>query len=368
MSLNGVPAYGPQESDSLNAVEGMGVQGARFWYGHSGASLEWHVHNPQMGKETVTSSTLLGYAMDGFPIYGPLADDSVLDPCNGMTDGKGNYKYHVRTIEQVDGNLEYCNGVSPETNWNYILGCYNGDIKNSRVYDSRTYTLASDCFINELPASSTKDPPTQTPVEKPVGNAIPRGVNVIVMQPDDLHFFDEWSSPPNNPKTANKNINFPANGLPNIERLRLNGLQMLQAYTASPVCGTSRYSTLTGKYPSRALSNNRNNDPFDVSIPTTKLEGDDCSSENMAAEFQRNGYRTAMIGKWHLSKINKRSYTYENALNTVKGCGFGAVAGLYVENLSESADQFNSYSDGTFSHNMEWITQEALKVINEDSE
>ena len=37
MALNGVPAYGPQEADSNNAVEGnMGVPGARYWYGHAG--------------------------------------------------------------------------------------------------------------------------------------------------------------------------------------------------------------------------------------------------------------------------------------------------------------------------------------------
>jgi hypothetical protein len=41
MAMNGVPTYGPQESDSLNAVEGMGVPGARFWYGHTGGNSAW---------------------------------------------------------------------------------------------------------------------------------------------------------------------------------------------------------------------------------------------------------------------------------------------------------------------------------------
>ena len=121
MATNGVPAYGPQESDNNNAVEGnAGVQGARFWYGHTGADLAWHVHNPHMGEETVKSDQLLGYAMDGFPIYGPLDDNAVyqLDPCNGIYNSDGSYQYHVRAIDQVDANLEYCNGNSPETNWN----------------------------------------------------------------------------------------------------------------------------------------------------------------------------------------------------------------------------------------------------------
>jgi hypothetical protein len=322
-----------------------------------------------MGQETgVTSDTLLGYAMDGFPIYGPVADDSVLDACNGMVDSNGNYQYHVRTMEQVDGDLEYCNGSSPETNWNYILGCYSGSVAESRAVDSTSYTLDSDCVLNDQPlTSTTTDGPTKAPAAEP--NVIPRGVNVILMQPDDLEFFDEWSSPPNNPSTPNRNVNFPnnnGNGLPNIERLRVDGLQMMQAYTASPVCGTSRFATITGKYPSRAASNTGSSDPQQVTIPTTKLEDRDCTRNNMAAEFQRNGYRTAMIGKWHLSSINDRRYTYESAQETVKGCGFTTVDGLYVENL-KAEGSFNNFSDGTFSHNMEWLTWQAIQVINENS-
>ena len=34
-----------------------------------------------------------------------------------------------------------------------------------------------------------------------------------------------------------------------------------------------------------------------VTIPTTKLQEDDCESHNLAATFQKNNYRTGMIGK-----------------------------------------------------------------------
>uniref|UniRef100_A0A7S4ENB0 YHYH domain-containing protein n=3 Tax=Pseudo-nitzschia australis TaxID=44445 RepID=A0A7S4ENB0_9STRA len=169
MAINGVPAYGPQESDSLNAVEitESDKTGAGFWYGHSGADNVWHVHNPQMGEETVTSDELLGYAMDGFPIYGPLDDDSVgdLDACNGMV-VDGNYQYHVRTFEQVDETLEYCNGDSAETNWNYILGCYSGSVDGTEIYDSTTYTLNDDCVPDDT--SSTDGPVVVSPTDGPV--------------------------------------------------------------------------------------------------------------------------------------------------------------------------------------------------------
>jgi len=150
MATNGVPAYGPMELFNNNAVEPTDseVQGAGFWYGHPGNGGTWHFHNPNMGEETVTSEQLLGYAMDGFPIYGPLEDDEVvqLDACNGRT-VDGVYQYHVRSFEQVDENGEYCNGESVETNWNYILGCYSGSVDATEIYSSDNYVLDNDCTL-----------------------------------------------------------------------------------------------------------------------------------------------------------------------------------------------------------------------------
>mmetsp|Transcript_16508 Transcript_16508/g.37930 ORF Transcript_16508/g.37930 Transcript_16508/m.37930 type:complete len:243 (+) Transcript_16508:909-1637(+) len=126
--------------------------------------------NPQMGEETVSSDEILGYAMDGFPIYGPLVDDTLLDACNGITNDDGSYQYHVRTFEQVDETLEYCNGNSPATNWNYILGCYKGTPNDSKVDDSTTYTLPADCVLEQTTPSPTKAPaskPTDAPVASP---------------------------------------------------------------------------------------------------------------------------------------------------------------------------------------------------------
>lgn len=60
----------------------------------------WHVHNPYLGQATATSTTLLGYALDGFPIYGPLSDVSALDECNGLT-LNGSYQYHVRVSKNL---------------------------------------------------------------------------------------------------------------------------------------------------------------------------------------------------------------------------------------------------------------------------
>ena len=140
----------------------------------------------------------------------------------------------------------------------------------------------------------------------------------------------------------------------------------MQAYTASPACGTSRYSTITGKYPSRAASSRAlaalaDKSPHSVSIPTTKLldfEINDCSkNENIAAQFQskwlqytamigkclspgflkcanvkcnmhgfhllkKSAHLSIILGKWHLSNIANDAYTYADAVETHEAIEF----------------------------------------------
>ncbi len=107
MSLNGVPAYGAQEGGGTNAAEpaaGAQITDAQYWYGHAAMQGDHHYHNPNLGHSTMPSeSTLMGYALDGFPIYGAVADDSVLDQCNGQT-VQGSYQYHVSFRAKQDSN------------------------------------------------------------------------------------------------------------------------------------------------------------------------------------------------------------------------------------------------------------------------
>jgi arylsulfatase A-like enzyme len=202
--------------------------------------------------------------------------------------------------------------------------------------------------------------------------------NIIIMQPDDFPFMNEWVPPPRNPTDPadHSEIDNAGNGLGNINRLRLDGLQMMQAYTASPVCGTSRYSTITGKMPSRAASGRdraeaNSDEPATVTIPTTKLLDvngqNDCTEDNLAMAFKsaENPYRTGMFGKWHLSEFEEDTYTYDLAVETVQSCGFDTVGGLYVENLVGFFTEHGNNEEKAFGHNMEFMTYEAINFINE---
>ena len=165
------------------------------------------------------TNDLLGYSMDGYKIYGPLNGtmeevDAILDECNGI-EVDGEYQYHVRTLDQVEGDSEYCfdNATySPVINWKYVLGCYSGDISTSAVYDAAEYVLDDDCVEDDTPtASPTTNSPTTFEERRP---------NIIVMQPDDLEFFDPWTPPPRNPSQPNNDVPFPDVGLEWMEKLR----------------------------------------------------------------------------------------------------------------------------------------------------
>ena len=189
---------GAQEVTNANAMDKDGIiKDARYWYGHATKDNKSHYHNPNMGagSETPTHKILLGYALDGFPIYGPLDDASGLDPCNGIS-SEGNYQYHVRDINDVrGGDKSYCDD-DDETinNWNYVLGCYHGKTTSSTIGDAAGITnqqkeeILNNC-VQVYPGSEenpTTKSPTSTPKTRP---------NIIVMQPDDIPFYDRWSPP-----------------------------------------------------------------------------------------------------------------------------------------------------------------------------
>ena len=137
-SLNGVPIWGAILSDGSNAVEGLEPVPC---YGHSSRTGMWHYHHPILGcNMAANQETLLGYALDGFAIYGPFSGskedvDGILDKCNGRALEDGSYRYHVRTLAQVDESMAYQDeskdprnpmGETAHNNWNYVLGCFSG--------------------------------------------------------------------------------------------------------------------------------------------------------------------------------------------------------------------------------------------------
>ena len=162
--------------------------------------------------------------------------------------------------------------------------------------------------------------------------------NFLIIQPDDMPFYEPWLPPAHLPWTGTYPGEFyPSNSnLPWINKLRNDGMVMTNAYAASPKCGTSRYSTVTGRYPSRSAKARRsawsnNVHPVSATIPKSKLDdlnqvmdGDDCSHSNIAQVFSSNDYVTGMVGKWHLTVVDDIMEVDDVKLE-VQACGFQEV-------------------------------------------
>ena len=76
---------------------------------------------------------------------------------------------------------------------------------------------------------------------------------------------------------------------PNIDRIANEGARMDNVYCTNSICGPSRASILTGKF-------------SHVNGFYKNVDGGDFNGEQLTFPkiFQKNGYETAVIGKWHL--------------------------------------------------------------------
>jgi arylsulfatase A-like enzyme len=100
---------------------------------------------------------------------------------------------------------------------------------------------------------------------------------------------------------------------PHIDCLAGEGVRFTDAYSAGPVCSPSRASLLTGKYPARLhltahiRPGNRDHPDGKLKVPFSKywLEPDEVT---LAEALKAHGYRTAMIGKWHLGEQSGPAY------------------------------------------------------------
>ena len=85
---------------------------------------------------------------------------------------------------------------------------------------------------------------------------------------------------------------------PFLDQLISESLCLDQHYTSSPVCNPSRASLLTGRYPQRTGS-------IDT-LEWRGLERLDLNEVTIADILGKAGYRTGLVGKWHLGAFDPR--------------------------------------------------------------
>ncbi len=170
---------------------------------------------------------------------------------------------------------------------------------------------------------------------------------------------------------------------PNIDKLAESGVKFTRYYPCTSLCSPSRYSVLTGRYPSRCLSYQKEfstNDPVFIRWNTDIIKG-----ENTIAHLMKeHGYVTGFTGKWHNwakgmlplwhvpDREDPENYTikpiieknYQLIKNYVsKTSGFDYVEAVYGTNF-----EWLPITQKLMYHNQHWITYHSLKFIEQNKD
>ena len=205
------------------------------------------------------------------------------------------------------------------------------------------------------------------------------GPNIIIINVDDM--------------AGGQHFNFEGRDCltPTLDTLVSGGLRFNSAFAASSVCGPSRYSLMTSRWPSRNTSAQ-----FIARYPLgtlgsfgvsdTELEPD---SQNLAAWLKQTGYRTGLVGKGHFTDDDlnqtanwatkglltypstadpatdvttnaKMKHNHRVLCQRMRTFGFDYVSSYYKANLLELRNKTLNV------HNQEWITKGALDFIEEN--
>ena len=138
------------------------------------------------------------------------------------------------------------------------------------------------------------------------GSAAAARPDVVFIMADDLGYADLSC-------TGSRHIH-----TPNIDRIGAEGVQLSQGYSSTPVCSPTRTALLTGCYAQRfgvgleePLANNA---PPGIGVPFER--------PTLASVFRDLGYRTSLVGKWHLGdppKHGPKQHGYDEFFGIVEG-------------------------------------------------
>ncbi|WP_435893237.1 sulfatase [Oceaniferula spumae] len=123
--------------------------------------------------------------------------------------------------------------------------------------------------------------------------------NVVVLYSDDAGYADFGFQPVCAPEMKKLT--------PNIDTIARDGVRLSNAYMSGCVCSPSRAGLMTGRYQGRF--------GYDNNLPPGTKNGLDLKETFGVKRLQKLGYKTALIGKWHLGypaefHPNERGYDW----------------------------------------------------------
>ncbi|MDQ8180297.1 sulfatase-like hydrolase/transferase [Pelagicoccus sp. SDUM812005] len=111
--------------------------------------------------------------------------------------------------------------------------------------------------------------------------------NIVVILCDDLGYADVGFNGSTDIQT------------PELDELAAAGTRFSSAYVSHPFCGPSRMSLLSGRYP-HPMGTPYNLAPLSYDFPESSTLGIPESEVLISKVLQQSGYRTGIVGKWHL--------------------------------------------------------------------
>lgn len=152
---------------------------------------------------------------------------------------------------------------------------------------------------------------------------------------------------------------------PNIDQLAKDGVRFTQAYAACHVCSPTRASILTGKYPARLQLTDwlkgRKEYDFEKLKSAKFYQHLPFEEITLAEELKSNGYKTAILGKWHLGEDASSPLGHGFDLHIPKGWNKGwPKAGYYAP------FKFDGIEDSEGDYLTDRLTDEALKFIDQN--
>ena len=125
-------------------------------------------------------------------------------------------------------------------------------------------------------------------------------LNIVVIMADDLGWKDLHCY-------GNELVDTPS-----LDQLAKEGMLFTNGYAAAAVCSPTRAAMMTGQAPARIhLTNHAPGHKAGFTLKGSDLEEApsvrnlDLSYETVAETLQKKGYKTAHVGKWHLSYVSK---------------------------------------------------------------
>ena len=169
-----------------------------------------------------------------------------------------------------------------------------------------------------------------------------------------------------------------------INKIRNEGFIFPYSYNSGPLSSASRFSLLTSRYPSRsnyAIYRTTHGTHYDgyngtyVDDNNSKINGSSDSIFNVPNVLQNyGGYATGLVGLYTLlndyeiycgdvqstiTDISNMATLYDECIDKVSQYGFDFVDGLYIDTINSS--------NGVFSHNPEWMVQQATQFMDEST-